>query len=302
MNTSLVEVRLEGFPELERAVEDFRALIKDDAGKALGKAARLTTLSLHRMFREHPPRPLRGSIKSAAQARGYRINPLSRSYLTGMSSALKILGENKSGYFQVSSGSGSIRVTPVKIGKTGRVLKPGQNGGHGALLTNRAELSPARRRDLASYRKLLTQANRGAKTYEARKARVRGYLDTNQIPSGAVQLNVGALAAIRAISIRESAASGGYLAAQFLSYKGVRSIGRTEFRTKDRKLASTVAIAADSEGDATSAIVSGYLAGSAKIAVREGIIPRAIAEAAKIYRQDIIDTINRRKARLGGVR
>jgi len=36
--------------------------------------------------------------------------------------------------------------------------------------------------------------------------------------------------------------------------------------------------------------------------VREGIIPRAIAEATKIYRKDIIDTINRRKARLGGGR
>ena len=60
MSTPLVTVQIDGAAQLERAVQDYRALIKDDAGKALAKAARETTFAARKLFRASPPRPRKG--------------------------------------------------------------------------------------------------------------------------------------------------------------------------------------------------------------------------------------------------
>lgn len=302
MSTPLVTVQIDGAAQLERAVQDYRALIKDDAGKALAKAARETTFAARKLFRASPPRPRKGSISAAAAARGFRLNSRSASYLTGMRSAEKILGGAKSGYFKVSDSSGALTATPVIVGKAGRIVAAAKNPSksRGQLLTDRAQLSGARGKDLAAYRKLLTQADRSAATFERRRARVRRLLDENRIPSGAVQLNRGALAALRAISLRESAARGGYLGAQFLTFRAVKGVGETQFSTKDKKLAGIVSIKGDADGDAISAQIAGYLPGTAKIAQREGIVSKALLEAARAYRADMVAKLRQRASRQFG--
>lgn len=287
---------------LDRAVEDYRALIKDDAGKTLTKATRLTTISMGKLFHEQPPRPRAGEISNEARARGFRVNPQSRSYLTGRKSADKILGANKSGYFRISTVNGVTRADPVLLGAKGRILAAGKKGQGAVLLTDRAQLVEGRTRDLAAYRKLLTSARR-SKNFEARRARVRGALDANRIPDGAVQLNRGSLAIARAVALREKAARGGYLAAEFLTGKRVRGPGVVEFKTRDSKLAGAVEIKADPENDAIQGRISGFLEGAAKIADRENIISRGLELTAKTFRDDMIERLNRRAAHtLGGVR
>ena len=119
-------------------------------------------------------------------------------------------------------------------------------------------------------------------------------------PAGADEGVGGAVAAVRALSLRESAARGGYLGAQFLTFRKVRDIGVTDFTTKDKKLAGTVTVSGDSEGDAISAQISGFLPGTAKIAARENIVPRALLAAARSYRADMVAKIQQRAARQFG--
>lgn len=302
MSSTIAELRVDGATELAKAVADYRTLIKDDAGKALSKAARETAFAARQLFRAQPPRPRAGRITSEALGRGFRVNPQSASYLTGMRSAEKILGGAKSGYFQVSQGPGAIRIAPVLIGRQGRIISSERKSSlkRGTLLTERLQISGARTKDLAAYRKLLTQADRSAANYEKKRARTRALLDSNRIPAGAVQLNKGNLAVIRALSLRESAARGGYLGAQFLMFRAVRGPGESVFRTRDKKLAGAVSIKADAEGNAAFAQIVGYLPGSAKIAQREGIINKALLEAARSYRADMQTKLAQRAAKQFG--
>ena len=262
MSTPLVTIQIDGMQALERAVQDYRALIKDDAGKALGKGARLVALSLHRDFRNQPPRPVSGKIRRDAEARGFRLNTESRSYVTGLASARKILGSHKSGYFRVSGG----RATPIMLGPRGRMLRPRSRSKRATLLTKPEQL--------------------------------RG----QELPADAVRLNVSALAVLRAITLREKAGAGGYLASQFLTYRRVRSIGETQFSTKDRKLAGAVSVVADSEGDAVNAQITGFLEGSAYIADRHGVIPRSLNAAKITFENDVREAVLRRGAQKFGRR
>lgn len=256
MSTPLVTIQIDGMEQLERAVQDFRALVKDDSGKILAKGARLVTLSLHREFRKSPPRPTKGRISAEAESRGFRLSRRSRSFVTGLASAKKILGSHKSGYFRISEG----RATPILIGPRGKILRPRSRSKRASLLTNVEQLKG------------------------------------KELPADAVQLNTQALATMRAINLREKAAAGGYLSSQFLSYKGVRNIGESKFSTKDRRLAGSVIVKADAEGDAVTAQITGFLEGGARIAQREGIINRSLAGGAAIMRQDMAEAINRRGA------
>lgn len=294
----LVSVQIDGSAELARAVQDYRALIKDDAGRALAKAARETAFAARELFRTQPPRPRRGTIASAATGRGFRFSTSSASYQTARKSADKILGEEKSGYFLIGNNAGVPTITPIIVGRSGRIARVGLK--NGSLLTNRQQLSAARSKDLAVYRRLLTKADRTEANFEKRKTKTRALLDANRVPSGAVQLNRGALAALRTIALRESAARGGYLGSQFLTFRKVRNIGSTDFTTKDKKRAGNVTVKGDAQGDAFGATVTGYLPGSARIAQRENIVARALTAAARAYRADMLVKLRQRAARQFG--
>lgn len=286
-----MNVKVTGAEELMAAMRDYRVRVKDDVGRAMTKAAREVAFALHSEFRKQPPRPREGSITAAAKARGYRINSLSRSYLTGYASATRILGGNKSGYFRIIDVNGVPQAVPIVLGKRGRIVRSSRKHFRqsGALLTNRAELSGARLRDLQSYRKFLTRADRSKSTFENRRTRHRQNISDTQIPDDAVSLNRGSLAAIRALQLREKAARGGYLAAQFLTYKKItRTINgqRQTFLTKNNLLAGEVIFETDNDGKLEFISVVGRLPGSARVAAKYGIVDRAITRAARDYVAD----------------
>jgi len=302
----VLNIQTPGLNELLDAVRDYRVRVKDDMGEALAKAGRLLTYSLHRGLRRQPPRPVEGAIETAATRRGFRLNPFSRSYLAGYSSALRTLGGAKSGYFRmVRSAKGNLVAQPIVLGRQGRLVRAGRKATtqRGSLLTDRAQLSAARRRDIAKYKKFLVGADRSSATFGNRQTRFHQQIADTSLPENAVQLNVGALAAVRAINIREAAAAGGYLGAQFLTYKRMKAgPGRHAFLTKNNVLAGEVVMEDDNNGALEKIIINGRLPGTARVLARTGLSQTAISEAAANYRVDIADRLARRAARLRGAR
>lgn len=298
-------ISVSGLRELISAMEDYRRDIKDDSEKALTKAARETTFAMYEGFREQPPRPIKGSITRAAVSRGYRLNTLSRSYLAGYSSALRILGGAKSGYFRIDTGDGAPIASPVVLGKRGRIVRASRKyfRQRGSLLTGADQLAGARTRDRRALTKFLRTADRSESTFENKRTQLRQNLSDTSLPANAKRLNLGALAALRALQIRERAAAGGYLAAQFLTYKKVkgtiaqRSQG-IRVLTKNKLLAGEVVFETDNEGNVEKAIIVGRLPGTAAIAARHGIITRALSVAANTFRADMQKYLAARGQRL----
>lgn len=113
-----------------------------------------------------------------------------------------------------------------------------------------------------------------------------------------MQLNLGALAVVRAVNIREAAAAGGYLAAQFLTYKKMKSgPGRHTMLTKNNVLAGEVIMEDDNDGNLEKIIINGRLPGTSRIVERFGIVPKAITEASRMYREDMRLRLERRTQR-----
>lgn len=283
-------------------MKEYRRDIKDDSGEALAKGGRLATLALHRELRKQPPRPIGGSIEDSARARGWRVNSLSRSYLAGYTSALRTLGGAKSGYFRmVRTGKGTLIAQPIVIGRQGRRVLAGRKNfrQRGSLLTDRRQLSAARLRDISKYRRFLTTADRNNSSFAGRQAKFRQQIADTALPPDAVQLNVGALATVRAVNIREAAGAGGYLAAQFLTYKKMKSgPGRHTMLTKNNVLAGDVIMEDDNNGALEKIIINGRLPGTSKVLSRFSIVPKAIGEASRLYRSDMRQRLERRAQRI----
>jgi hypothetical protein len=300
----MITVDARDFLLIKEAMAIYRREIRDDAGESLAKGGRLVTLALHRELRKQPPRPVEGSIEDAARTRGWKINSLSRSYLAGYSSALRTLGGAKSGYFRmVRTGKGTLVAQPIVIGRQGRRVLAGRKNfrQRGSLLTDRRQLSAARLRDIAKYRKFLLTADKNYSTFAGRQAKFRQQIADTSLPPDAVQLNLGALANVRAVNIREAAAAGGYLAAQFLTYKKMKSgPGRHTMLTKNNVLAGEVIMEDDNDGNLEKIIINGRLPGTGRIVERFGIVPKAIGEGARLYRDDMRLRLERRAQRVFG--
>jgi hypothetical protein len=185
--------------KLQQVVGDYVELTGKDASVALQKAAREVDFAMFDQLRNQPPRPIRGSISAAARARGFTLNVNSDSYITGYQQAVAMLGGYKSGYFRISEKDGVVSVAPVFLGAAGRIFKgkPNKRSTDHVLVTPETELDA--------------------------KARAG-------IPADAKELNLGALAVILGLKQREKAGSGGYMAAEFLTYK---ALNRTRSRFGD---------------------------------------------------------------------
>ena len=202
-------------------MKEYRRDIKDDSGEALAKGGRLATLALHRELRKQPPRPIGGSIEDSARARGWRVNSLSRSYPSGYTSALRTLG-GRSPAISAWCGPGRHADRSANRDRSPGAPRAGwPEEFQAARLTSHGPppLSAARLRDISKGRKFLTTADRNNSSFAGRQAKFRQQIADTALPPDAVQLNVGALATVRAVNIREAAGAGGYLAAQFLTYK-----------------------------------------------------------------------------------
>jgi hypothetical protein len=261
---SAITLEAKGLPELQAAMLEYRVRIRDDQAIAMSRAARQLARGLHEELRRVPPRPADGSILAAAKARGYRLNPLSRSYMSGYSSALRTFGANKSGYFRIEENNGIPRAVPIVLGRKRKIVLAGRKNvfQRGALLTSRAEVA-----------------------------------DASTIPSDAVRLNVTALAAVRALQIRGRAGRGGYLAGQFLTWKRVKSTkSQPNVRQvmKNNITGGEVIFETDNDGALEKIIVVGRLPGTAKIAAKYGIIDRAASVAAVAMRRDMQDYLAKR--------
>jgi hypothetical protein len=247
---------------------DFQTVLKKDASTALAHGARELTFALHQEYRRQPPRPREGTITTAAKTRGWSMNVLSRSYLAGYTSALRTLGGNNSGYFRIVKIGDRIQAVPLVLGKKRRLIKSGRKHfrQRGALLTSASELN-----------------------------------DSSSLPGDAVKLNVGSLAVVRALGIRERAALGGYLSVQWLTYKKIkvaRNISRSRVLAKNNALAGEVIPKTAEDGNASAILISGYLPGTLRVAQRFGILNRVGEMAARNSRAYLSKTVARRAQRL----
>jgi hypothetical protein len=274
-------------------MREYRETIKDDQGVALAKGGREMTFALHKEFREQPPRPEDGEIESEAIKRGYKFNTLSRSYLAGFQSALRILGGAKSGLFRVTrSAKGILVAQPIVLGKRGRIILASRKHfrQRGSLLTSVKQLAPGHRKALAAYREFLAKTDRSDPRFANRARNLRNNIvNTSLLPEGTVRLNATALAAVRTIAIRERAGRGGYLAAQFILFKKMRTTpSRLAFYAKNNVMTGSVILASDGEGNVGSVTVRGYAPGTGRIAERNGIIDRAAERASIVWRADML--------------
>ncbi len=252
------------------AMQDYRTFIKADAGRAFIKAAREITFALHQEFRRQPPRPIEGRITAATAARGFRQNTLSRSYLSGFKSALRTLGGAKSGYFRIEKvgSAGRVIARPVQLGRRRKVILAGRKakGQRGSLLTSLAQVD-----------------------------------NQQQIPENWRRLNATALANVNSTGYRERAGIGGYLAAQFLTYKKVKAGKGTQRHTvltKNNLLAGEVIAETDSEGNPEGFIIAGRLPGTARVAQKYGIVGKSFDGAVKNYRADMFALLAKRANRV----
>lgn len=306
------EVKVYGAPALIAAMNDYRAQLGKSALQATAKASREATFALFEEFRQ--VRPGQGQVAREAEARGFRMSYFTPSWDTGYKSARKILGGAKSGYFRINRSGGSPTAEPIIVGRRGAVvtasrknlstlsrnLATGKGPRGGSLLTDWRQLRAARRKEARAYasfqRKYGSGSNgdtRGHLIAKARLAKLQKGLD---IPSDAVRLNVTALANLRAVNLRDRAGRGGYLAAQFLTYKKIKATQtRASFLTKNNLNAGEVIIEDYATGP--KAIVVGRLPGTAKVAERHGIVPRALQRGANEFRRDMLKKIAERAAR-----
>lgn len=266
MSTTL-QIDTSALRPLIAAMGDFQTVMKTDGASALAHGARELTFALHQEFRRQPPRPFEGEITRSAEGRGWRVNSLSRSYLSGYTSALRTLGGNKSGYFRIVELNGRIVAQPIVLGRKRKIVTAGRKGlSRGSLLTSASELK-----------------------------------DSSSLPGDAVRLNVGSLAVVRALGIRERAALGGYLALQFLTYKKMR-VGRGAMRhrvlAKNNVLAGEVQSNTDADGNLTAILISGHLPGTLRVAQRFGILNRVGETAARNSRAYLVRSVAKRAQRL----
>ena len=119
------------------------------------------------------------------------------------------------------------------------------------------------------------------------------------MPADAVRLNVTALATARALGTRERAGLGGYLAAQFLTYRKIRQgkgPARHTVLTKNRLQAGEVIMETDDDGNLEKVLIVGRLPGTGRIAQKFGIVPKALETGATNFRTDMNVKIRERWA------
>lgn len=107
-------------------------------------------------------------------------------------------------------------------------------------------------------------------------------------PAGTKRLNLGALAMIRALNLREKAGAGGYMSAEFLTFKKLTSTtDQAVFVAKDKQQIGDVAVATGAGGDAQRITISGRVENSGSIGAKYGLTDKAVARGAESYRTDM---------------
>lgn len=266
--SEVVSLKIDAAPlqKLVEVIKDYQVLTGKDQSQALRKAGREVGFAMFEETRKQPPRPIEGSITAGARIRGWRTNTLSRSYLKGFAAALGTLGGNKSGYFRLINANGVVTAQPIVLGKKRRIVLAGRKNfrKRGSLLASASEL-----------------------------------IDPKSIPADAVRLNATALAVVRGYYIRERAARGGYMAAQWLTYKYVKvgkGAERKSVLAKNSQPIGEVVIETDNDGNAESILFAGRVPGTAAIAEKYGILNKAISTGADNYRRDMYDYATKRLA------
>jgi hypothetical protein len=256
-------IEMQGAEALGQAMTDYVANTRFDMGRAITKAGRELAMALYQEFHDQPPRPKEGSITAAAKGRRWRMNSMSRSYLSGHTAAAALIGPGRSGYFRVvQAGDGVLIAQPIILGARRKVVLAGRKGlSRGSLLRSTDQLK-----------------------------------DANSVPTDAVRLNIGSLAVIKALDIRERAGMGGYLSAQFLAYKKIRQGAgpqRQSVLMENNVKGGSITIAGDDKGN-ISATVEGPLPGTMEVATRHGIAGKALNRAAESYRADMMVYLKRK--------